>query len=399
MAELPDGMRRVEDLRLPRVGCVTRGAGGVGSWELHDASGNVVPEVNGFLRELRATGATDSTMRSYTHDLLRWWRFLAAVDVPWAQASRTEVRDLVLWMRQADNPQRRRSGKGRAAAGTLNLRTGKPYLQLGYAPRTINHCLTVISGFYSFAIDNNLGPLMNPVPSSRRRHGPASKPAYGMRARYRQRTPRPQPRGISEDLLQELFATLKNDRDRALIAVSLSSGARASELLSMTRGGIDAGAGVAHVTPKGLGGSRVWIPVAPTSFVWIARYLATRPPGPPEEPLWWTLREPSRPLGYMALRQVLERANERLGTNLTLHDLRHTFTHRLLDDDRLSLTDVQELTRHRSLNGLAQYSASRLDELVRHLHTHLSRPPEPAPTVGPGYSRDDLKVLFPQVDL
>ena len=109
MAELPDGMRRVEDLRLPRLGCVRRSEGASGSWELHDAGGGAVPEVNGFLRELQAIGASDSTMRSYTHDLLRWWRFLAAVEVPWVQATRTEVRDLVLWMKQAENPQRRRS--------------------------------------------------------------------------------------------------------------------------------------------------------------------------------------------------------------------------------------------------------------------------------------------------
>lgn len=40
--------------------------------------------------------------------------------------------------------------------------------------------------------------------------------------------------------------------------------------------------------------------------------------------LWWTLRRPVRPLAYSALRQVLNRANATLGSNITFHDLRHT---------------------------------------------------------------------------
>jgi len=36
--------------------------------------------------------------------LLRWWRFLAAADVRWEQATPVEGRDFSLWIRQASKP-------------------------------------------------------------------------------------------------------------------------------------------------------------------------------------------------------------------------------------------------------------------------------------------------------
>ena len=87
----------------------------------------------------------------------------------------------------------------------------------------------------------------------------------------------------------------------------------------------------------------VWVPAPPEAFLEISRYLLTRKPGGQSDPLWLTLRSPIRPLTYFAMRQVLERINDRLGTNISWHDLRHTFTHRLLDDDGIALSDVQQL--------------------------------------------------------
>ncbi|MFF1945987.1 site-specific integrase [Rhodococcus qingshengii] len=46
-----------------------------------------------FFKEIHACGRASATMRSYGHDLLWWWRFLAAVDVAWERATPTEGRD------------------------------------------------------------------------------------------------------------------------------------------------------------------------------------------------------------------------------------------------------------------------------------------------------------------
>ena len=64
-------------------------------WEpyrLVDPGGGVVAPVTQFLQELQAGGCSPSTQRSYALDLLRWFRFLRAVEVPWGQAATWRVR-------------------------------------------------------------------------------------------------------------------------------------------------------------------------------------------------------------------------------------------------------------------------------------------------------------------
>lgn len=360
-------------------------------WVVVNDDGTTVEPIRCFVVELTANGTSPSTRRSYCHDLLRWWRFCDAVGTTWDQAGTSEVRDFVRWMQSHPNPQRRRAGtpRSRPPAGSINMVTGKTYLRSGYAPRTINHALSVIAAFYAFMYEAGLGPW-NPVP------GPHSEHRMPVRrARYRQKLPIIQPRAISEENLQDLFAAIRNDRDRALVALALSSGARAGELLSITVRGMDPGQGVVSIEPKGGQGSRIWIPAAPESFVWIARYTATRPQYDEDGPLWLSLRPPHPPLDYFALRQVLERANRRLGTNYTWHDFRHTFSHRILADDRMTLTDAQALMRHRNLDTLKNYAAARLDELVSALHRHLATPPPAPARTSIRYDAADLAVLFP----
>jgi len=393
------GLRDVGSIVLPRWGAVVTAP--EVCWTVVGDDESRVDPVYRFMVELTATGCAPSTRRSYCYDLLRWWRFCIAVDVPWDFAGRGEVRDLIRMMKMAKNPQRKRSGAwtSRPAAGSVNPVTGKAYLQHGYAPRTMNHALSVLSEFYSFAYENAMGPMWNPVPAgSGAREG--ETPGWPVRGRYRQRTPQLQPRSVSEELLQRLFELLGNDRDRALLAVALSSGARASELLSMTVGGLEPGQGVLSVEPKGGLGTRIWIPAAPESFVWIARYLAVRPGAVnPDAALWLGLRRPWRPLSYFGLRQVLERANAKLGANMAWHDFRHTFSHRILADDSMTLTDAQALMRHKSLTSVQIYSTARLDELVSTFHRHLSKPPPEPPRPGVGFDADDLQVLFPGLSL
>lgn len=51
-----------------------------------DAMG--VEPVTVFFRDLLAAGRAEATVRSYGMDLLRWFRFLGAIDVAWNRASR-----------------------------------------------------------------------------------------------------------------------------------------------------------------------------------------------------------------------------------------------------------------------------------------------------------------------
>ncbi|MFB7191012.1 tyrosine-type recombinase/integrase [Streptomyces sp. NPDC056178] len=153
-----------------------------------------------------------------------------------------------------------------------------------------------------------------------------------------------------------MFAGLKYNRDRALIAFYISTGARASELLGVPQGLVAPGDQTIGVVRKG---SQVLqhLPASADAFVWLRLYqqeLRGMVPRHPSEPLWWTLRRPFRPLEYDAARMVFTRANQLLGANWTLHDLRHSAAKRMVRDPNLTLADVQWVMGHAHITTTAR---------------------------------------------
>jgi len=219
--------------------------------------------------------------------------------------------------------------------GSLNARTGKPYLKSGYAPATINHAVSVLSAFYDHHLQTGQGPLVSPVPPQSRdgrrleaHHNPLEPFRLHRRGAYRQKQAGREPRAVPHDVVEDLFDSLGCYRNRALFSMFLSSGARAAEMLGMTVSDVHPGEGRIYVQTKGLGGAKEACPASPEAFAWLALYLGElaqdgyRPA--PDEPVWWTLRGPRRPLTYTALRAVLNRINARIGANITLHDYADT---------------------------------------------------------------------------
>jgi site-specific recombinase XerD len=97
------------------------------------------------------------------------------------------------------------------------------------------------------------------------------------------------------------------------------------------------------------------------------------------------------------MRRVLQRANARLGTAWTLHDLRHTAARRMVADPALSLSDVQWMLGHAQLTTTQIYLQPGDDEVVarvldRHQH-RAERPAPPPPPVG-GYRPEALRILL-----
>jgi hypothetical protein len=58
-------------------------------FQLIDPEGTPVEAVRVFFAYLQASGRSPATLRSYGMDLLRWFRFLWSVEVPWERATRT----------------------------------------------------------------------------------------------------------------------------------------------------------------------------------------------------------------------------------------------------------------------------------------------------------------------
>jgi integrase len=381
----------------PRVGEVRPVGGGLfPPVVVADAEGEPVEPVTLYLRDLALGDMSSLTCRSYAFDLLRWFRFLWALDVAWDRASSAEVAVMVGWMRTASNPQRvAQSTQGR---GAVNSRTGKALLGPGYAPRTINHTLSVVSRFYEFHARHGNGPVINAVPAVAERrsvlaHRSPLEPTPRLRrARLRQRVSAAAPKAMPDALWDELFGVMSCDRDRALICMYVSSAARATELLGIDIDDVDWSRQLVHVVSKG-SRLRQPVPVSPESLVFLAKYLAAAGTPGPGEPLWRTRRGLARPLTYWAMRRILQRANQRLGTNWTLHDLRHTAATRLANDPAITLTEVRAILRHADINTTSIYTAVRVEDLFDKLQQHYAKPRQTT-QFAPGYDPDDVKVLF-----
>ena len=347
--------RNLSRLVVARAGrLVTTGDAGE-PYRVVGPDGAVVEPVSVFLRDLLASGKSELTLRSYSVDLLRWWRFLDAIDVQWNRASRAEARDFSCWI-QLTAKQRLQTSRPRAArlssrvSGAPNPVTGKPASGDGYAPSTVAHSETVLRRFYDFHRDCGTGPVLNPFPldASRRRgrphahHNPMEEWRPERTGRYRPTVPKRIPRAIPDGWFDKLFASLPSDRDRALVAFWISTGVRASELLGVLCGGVDPGQQLITVIRKGSRALQA-VPASPDAFVWHRLYgqqMHNLVPAGADDPVWWTLRRPFRQLGYHAARAMFDRANAALGAHHTLHELRHSAAYRMARDPQMPITSV-----------------------------------------------------------
>jgi integrase len=383
---------------LPEWGSVVEGRSAVPPWLLLDEDGCEVEPVTSFLRDLTLSDCSLLTVRSYAFDLLRWWRLLRVVEVSWDRATRGELELLVGWMRSARNPQRYRQRPDAPAPGSVNPVSGKQALRLGYAPRTINHQLSVLSSFYAFHAVFGRGPVINPVPSTKERRdrlahrSPIEAQAEHRRAPLRQKVPAQNPRSIPDERFDELFARMGNHRDRALLTLFVSTGGRAAEVLGLQAEHVDWAGQQVLVTSKG---SRLVepVPASPQALRFLALYYDEHGTPAAGEAVFRTIHGPTRALSYSAARRVLQRANAVLGSDWSLHDLRHTLIERMTSDPALTLSEVMAVTRHRRVESMTPYLRPRVEEMFDKLQAHYTQP-RPTQTYTPGYDADDVSTVF-----
>jgi integrase len=382
-----DEARDLLSLVVPGRGAVEATGNPFEPYRLVDSGGVIVAPVAAYLGDLQACGRSAATQRSYAMDLLRWFRFTWAVGVPWDQATRAEARDFCRWIQLAGKP------------GVLAP-------DARYAPATVAHCETVLRGFYDFHLDAGTGPIVNPFPLARGRQGrpnahrsPMEPFQPGRAGRYRPKTPRRIPRQIPDQKFDELFARLGSHRDRALVAFWVSTGARAAELLGARRADADPGQQLITVIRKGTQALQP-LPASPDAFVWLRLYQAQMQalvPGGADDPLWWTLRRPFRPLSYHAARAMLIRAGAALGGRWRLHDLRHTAAYRMARDPEMPLTDVQWVLGHAHLSTTQLYTTAPEEDVIAAVVAHHARRrerPQGGTGAAAGYRPESLNVLF-----
>jgi site-specific recombinase XerD len=410
MGGASDGDRDLALLSVPQLGALAETGRPFEPYRLVDPCGSVVGPVAEYLRELQGRGRAESTQRSYSLDLLRWFRFLWAVGVSWDQSTRAEARDFMRWLQAADKPERPHWRTGalpeeRSEPGIVNAVTGRSSPGRGFATSTALHCESVVRGFYDFHLEAGTGPMVNPFPLARpgrahAHHNPMEPFAAARSGLYRPRQAQRIPRRIPDSLFDELFAELGSHRDRALVAFWVSTGARAAELLGARCMDLEPGSQTVTVIRKG---SRAMqpLPASPDAFVWLRLYqeeIRGQVPSGADDPVWWTLRRPFRQLSYHAARAMFTRAGESLGANWSLHDLRHTAAYRMARDPGMPLTDVQWVLGHAHLSTTQIYVSPAPGDVVQSVLAHHRRRQEgrgaPPPAPAAGYRPETLDVLF-----
>jgi len=400
MVEDEEESRDLARLAVPGAGSLVETGSQWEPYRLVDPAGVPVEAVTAFFRDLQAAGRTEATVRSYGMDLLRWFRFLWAIEVPWDRVTRVEARDFCRWLLIAGKPARPHR-RGQAAAASS---AGRPY-----AASVRAHSETVLRGFYDAHRDMGTGPILNPFPLDRSRrggrvnahHNPMEPYRNERAGLYRPRVPSRIPRSIPDGDFNEIFARLPSHRDRALVAFYVSTGARASELLSVPQHGVDPGRQLISVVRKGTREVQE-LPASTDAFVWLRLYQVEMDgliPKGRRLPLWWTLRRPVRPLTYHAVHRMFERVNDQAGTSATLHSLRHTAAYRMAEDPALPLTDVQLVLGHAALTTTQVYLTPRKEDVIRRVLAHHAEQTRQAagrrsPSPAPGYRPETLDVLF-----
>jgi site-specific recombinase XerD len=397
--------RDLAELVVPQTGRLVATGDRYEPYRLIDGDGVAVAAATAYFRDLLAAGRAESTVRSYGMDLLRWFRFLlAGTGVAWDQATRVEARDFCRWLQVSGKQARPHWRTDGEASVLVAVSAGR-----AYAPSVRAHSETVLRAFYDFHLDAGSGPVINPFPLDRSRrggrahahHNPMEPYRNERGGRYRPRVPDRIPRSIPDSEFNEIFAGLPSHRDRALVAFYVSTGARASELLSATLAGIDPGRQLITVVRKGTRELQE-LPASTDAFVWLRLYqveMAELIPRGRRQPLWWASRRPARPLTYHAVHRMFGRVNARAGTTATLHSLRHTAAYRMAQDPALPLTDVQLLLGHAQLTTTQIYLTPRKEDVIRRILAHHAEQTRQAsararPVPAPGYRPEVLGVLF-----
>ena len=118
-------LRDLAGLVVPAAGSLLETGSQTEPYRLVDPAGAPVVAVTAYFRDLQAAGRSAATVRSYGMDLLRWFRFLWAVEVPWDRATRAEARDFCRWLQVAGKPPGPAGMPGRCLPGSMRRRCGR----------------------------------------------------------------------------------------------------------------------------------------------------------------------------------------------------------------------------------------------------------------------------------
>ena len=264
-------------------------------------------------------GYQGSTRAAYGHDLGAWFTWCADHDVDPLAAQRAHVDAYARTLAEVEKR----------------------------SPATVARHLSTVSGFYNYAVAEDVIPR-NPVASVRR-------PKVGSDTVST---------GLDRDELAALIATAGADSLRSLALVLLLglNGLRVSEALGSDVENLTTERGHRVLKVKRKGGKTATVPLAPRTAEAVETYVGERTTGP----LFVTATGARwhRTEAWRALRRLAKVAVPDKAETLHPHDLRHAFVTLSLDAGA-SLRDVQDAAGHADPRTTRRYDRAR-HNLDRH---------------------------------
>lgn len=284
-----------------------------------------------YLSHLRVErGLSQNTAGAYRRDLSRYLNFLRsrAVTDPSAITS-TDVSDFLLAIRSG-------------ADGASSL-----------APSSASRCITAVRGWHKFIAEEGI-TVDNPAAQ-------VKPPAIAKRL----------PKALSISQVEALIEAANIDdsplglRDRALIELLYATGARISEVVSLSIDDFDRDNGVVRLFGKG--SKERLVPVGRYAMAALDAYLVQSRPilglkgtGSPAIFLNTLGRPLSRQSAWAVLQGAAKRAN--LSEHISPHTLRHSFATHLLNGGA-DVRVVQEMLGHASVTTTQIYTKVTIDHL------------------------------------
>ena len=282
--------------------------------------------------------ARPNTVRAYAHDLSVFFTVVAEDPID------ERPKDVMSFVTAQRRPKPGAENVVRIADGSAGL-----------SAATIKRRLAAVSSFYGYLITrDDVAVTMNPVPRgiatrrSRSRGGRGLPLVRGVRRL---------PRILDPDEIDELMGALRTERDRAMTQAMVLGGLRRCEVLGLRLGDLRFGEWRVLIT-EGKGGHERLVPLSPTFFATVARYMDhERPLETTSDALFVALKGAHRgqPLSVPGLDQIIRAARERAGlSHGTCHELRHTCFTRLREAG-MAIEAIQAQAGHRSITSTRVY--------------------------------------------
>lgn len=286
--------------------------------------------VAGYLDHLVVErGIADNTLRSYTRDLRRYAEYLTGRGVrDLGEVAESDVGEFLAVLREGD--------------------PDHSPLAASSAART----LVAVRGLHRFAVRDG----MLPTDVAQDVHPPAP--------------PRRLPKALPVDLVEQLLEGCRDDdtlglRDRALLELLYSTGARISEAVGLDLDDVDLESRA--VLLRGKGGKQRLVPVGRPAVAALEAYRVRSRPGLAVKgrgtPALFLNARGGR-LSRQSAWQVLRDAADRAGVTepVSPHTLRHSFATHLLEGGA-DVRVVQELLGHASVTTTQVYTLVTVDSL------------------------------------